>query len=218
MNDQTAGIRRFLQTASLASALALSLSLTAAAENESRHSPEEAHSSGHSLGHHGADGTGHDEVNMPGLRGLNATPEESAELAAMFRNYAKISREVMNLPNGIHTITFSEDEEVMAVLASHVTGMIGRVETGRDPKVFIQSPTLDILFQRRDRITTKIELTDKGIEVVQTSKDPEVVTALQTHAGEVSEMADRGMEAVHEAMMERASNRRGPGGLRRGHR
>ncbi|MEK9795974.1 MAG: hypothetical protein VW713_04410 [Alphaproteobacteria bacterium] len=124
----------------------------------------------------------------------------------------------MNLPNGIRTITFSEDEEVMAVLASHVTGMIGRVETGRDPKVFIQSPTLDILFQRRDRITTKIELTDKGIEVVQTSKDPEVVTALQTHAGEVSEMANRGMEAVHEAMMERASNRRGPGGLRRSHR
>lgn len=33
---------------------------------------------------HGADGTGHDEVNMPGLRGLDATPEESAELAVMF--------------------------------------------------------------------------------------------------------------------------------------
>ena len=207
MNAQTARIRGFLQTASLASALALSLSLLAAAENGSRHSLGEAYSSGHSLGRHGADGTGHDEVNMPGLRGLNATPEESAELAAMFRNYAKISREVINLPNGIHTITFSEDDEVMAVLASHVTGMIGRVETGRDPKVFIQSPTLDILFKRRDQIATEIEVTDKGIVVVQTSKDPEVVTALQTHAGEVSEMVDRGMEAVHEAMIKRARNR-----------
>jgi len=207
MNARTVGIRSFLQTASLASALALSLSLLAAAENGSRHSLGEAHSSGHSVGHHGADGTGHDEVNMPGLRGLDATPEESAELATMFRNYVKISRQVMNLPNGIRTITFSEDEEVMEVLASHVTGMIGRVETGRDPKVFIQSPTLDILFKRRDQIATEIEVTDKGIVVVQTSKDPEVVTALQTHAGEVSEMADRGMEAVHEAMMKRARKR-----------
>jgi len=167
------------------------------------------------MGHHGADGTGHDEVNMPGLRGLDATPEESAELATMFRNYPKISREVTNLPNGIRTITFSEDEEIMAVLASHVTGMIGRVEAGRDPQVFIQSPTLDILFERRDRIATEIELTDKGIVVVQTSDDPEVVAALQTHAGEVSDMADRGMEAVHKAMMKRAGNRPGPSGPRR---
>jgi hypothetical protein len=33
---------------------------------------------------HGADGTGHDEINMPGLRGANATPEESAELAVRY--------------------------------------------------------------------------------------------------------------------------------------
>ena len=25
--------------------------------------------------HHGADGTGHDEATMPGLRGINASPE-----------------------------------------------------------------------------------------------------------------------------------------------
>jgi len=39
--------------------------------------------------------------------------------------------------------------------------------------------------------------------VVQTSDDPEVVVALQTHAAEVSDMVDRGMQAVHEAMMRR---------------
>lgn len=158
------------------------------------------------MGHHGADGTGHDEVNMPGLRGLDATPRESAELAEMFRNFPAISREVVNLPNGIRTVTFSEDEDLMAVLASHVVGMITRVEEGRDPKIFIQSPTLDIFFERRDRIETQISMTDRGIEVVQTSDDPEVVSALHKHAGEVSAMADRGMAAVHEMMMERAGN------------
>jgi hypothetical protein len=151
---------------------------------------------------HGMDGTGHDEVNMPGLRGENASPEESAELAVMFRGFESVTREVTNLPNGIRTVTGSSDPEVMANLVSHVTGMIGRVENLDDPKIFIQSPTLDIFFQRGDKITSEIEVTDEGIVVVQTSTDPEVVTALQVHAAEVSDMAARGMQAVHEMMMQ----------------
>ena len=162
---------------------------------------------GGGMGHmHGADGTGHDEINMPGLRGLNATAEESAELAVMFQGFQSMSRTVENLPDGIRTVTTASDPEVMAALVSHVSGMIGRVEAGDDPQIFIQSPTLDILFERRDRIKTDIEVTDQGIVVVQTSDDPEVVAALQTHAEEVTGMADRGMEAVHEMMMKRAQN------------
>lgn len=138
---------------------------------------------------------------MPGLRGLDATPEESAELALMFRNFPKIEREVTNLSNGIRTRTYSADPEVMAVLVSHVTGMIDRVAEGRDPQVFIQSPTLDIFFARPDEITSEIEITDIGIVVTQTSDSPELVAALHQHAGEVSDMAARGMQAVHERMM-----------------
>ena len=155
---------------------------------------------------HDANGTDHDEVTLPGLRGLDATPEESADLATMFRNFQRITREVTNLPNGIRTVTYSEDPDLMATVVGHVVGMIGRVEEGRDPKIFIQSPTLDILFARRDRIVTEIDTTDAGIVVTQTSDDPEVVAALHTHAGEVSDMVDRGMQAVHEAMMKRAGN------------
>ncbi|MBL4813482.1 MAG: hypothetical protein JKX69_14270 [Rhodobacteraceae bacterium] len=151
---------------------------------------------------HGADGTGHDEVNMPGLRGADATPEESADLAIMFRNFENITREVTNLPNGIRTITFSEDTELMGIVVGHVVGMINRVEEGRDPQIIIQSATLDILFERRDSIVTEIETTDAGIVVTQTSDDPEVAAALQVHAGEVSAMVERGMEAVHEMMMQ----------------
>lgn len=155
---------------------------------------------------HGADGTGHDEVNMPGLRGENATDQESAELAVMFRKFETITREVENLPDGIRTVTRSSDPEVMAQLVSHVTGMIGRVASGDDPKIIIQSPTLDIFFARGDALETNIDVTEDGIEVVQTSTDPEMVEALHTHAAEVSAMADRGMQAVHEMMMKRAGN------------
>jgi hypothetical protein len=164
------------------------------------------HGMGAGMHGHGAGGFGHDEVHMPGLRGLNASEAESAELAVLFRNFQTISREVTNLPDGIRTVTRSSDEAVMDALVSHVVGMIGRVEAGDDPKIFIQSPTLDIFFERGDQIETNIDVTNEGIVVVQTSDDPELVEALQIHAAEVTAMADRGMQAVHEMMMIRAAN------------
>jgi hypothetical protein len=157
---------------------------------------------GHGMHQHGAGGMmGHDMANMPGLRGLDATDQESAELAVMFQNFTKMSRTVENLPNGIRTVTGASDPEVMDALMSHVAGMIARVEQGRDPQIFIQSPTLDIFFARGGKLNTVIDYTDAGIVVTQTSTDPELVAALHAHAAEVTAMVDRGMAAVHEMMM-----------------
>lgn len=187
-------------------ALALSLMATTA--------PAQMHGGGHGHGagqgmmhgngmmHHGQDGTGHDEVTMPGLQGLNATPGESDDLRIMFHHFDTLYRDVENLPNGIRTVTGATDPYVMDALVRHVTQMIGRVEAGDDPQIFIQSPTLDIFFARYEGLETDIEVTEEGIIVTQTSDDPELVTALQTHAAEVSDMAARGMQAVHERMMQ----------------
>ena len=155
---------------------------------------------------HSADGMGHDMKNMPGLRGANASQAESDELAVMFENFDTITREVTNLPNGIRTVTRSSDENVMAVLVSHIAGMVDRVERGDDPKIFIQSPTLDVLFANGAKMESLIEVTEEGIVVVRTSADPDVVAALHVHAAEVSDMADRGMQAVHDAMARRVDN------------
>jgi hypothetical protein len=153
-------------------------------------------------GMHGHHGGGHDEATMPGLRGLDASAQESEEMAVMFRNFQTLRREVEHLPNGIRTVTSATDPDVMAALVSHVVGMIARVEEGRDPQVFIQSRTLDVFFARPEAIATVIEMTEAGIVVIQTSDDPEMVAALHTHADEVSDMAARGMQAVHEKMMQ----------------
>ena len=160
----------------------------------------------HGMHMHGVGPFAHDETTMPGLRGRDATDRESEDLAVMFARFEDITRTVENLPDGIRTVTHSEDEEVMAVIASHVVGMIQRVEEGRDPGIFIQSPTLDIFFERGSTLETQIEMTDEGIVVIQTSDDPELVQALQVHAGEVTAMADRGMAAVHDMMMGNAKN------------
>lgn len=160
---------------------------------------------GYPMGHqmHGANGMGHDEENMPGLRGANATEQESADLAMMFRNFETITREVENLPNGIRTVTRSSDQAVMDALVNHSVGMIDRVGQLDDPEIIIQSPTLDIFFVRGEGIVSNVEMTDEGLVVVQTSEDPDLVAALQTHAAEVTAMADKGMQAVHEMMMQR---------------
>lgn len=155
------------------------------------------HGHGHAMGMHE-----HDEVNMPGLRGENASTEESAEVAILFRNFETITREVENLPNGIRTVTRSSNQDVMDALVSHAVGMIDRVHAKDDPKIFIQSPTLDMFFEHGDEIFSDVSIEDEGLVVIQTSDNPEVVAAMQLHAAEVTAMADRGMAAVHEMMME----------------
>lgn len=147
----------------------------------------------------------HDEANMPGLRGENATAEESAEIATLFRGFETLTREVENLPDGIKTLTHSSDQAVMDALVSHSVGMIDRVGQLDDPKIIIQSPTLDIFFLRGGAITSNVEVTDDGLLVIQTSEDPEMVAALHAHAAEVTAMAERGMAAVHDMMMERGT-------------
>ena len=162
------------------------------------------HSSMHDS--HSANGMGHDMKKSPGLQGVNASQAESEELAIMFENVDTISREVTNLPNGIRTVTRSSNEDVMAVLVSHIVGMVDRVARGDDPEIFIQSPTLDILFANGAEMQSQIDVTDEGIVVIRTSADPDVVAALHIHAAEVSDMADRGMQAVHDAMAQRADH------------
>lgn len=156
----------------------------------------------HGMGGHGMGmGGGHGMMAM--LQGQDTSPEEVAELRAMFMHHPGIRRSVINLPDGIETVTESDDPYLAERIVSHVVGMVGRMEDGRDPRIPIQSPTLDILFANRALIRTEIEPTETGIRVVQRSGDPATVAALQTHAAEVSDMAARGMQAVHEQMMNR---------------
>ena len=78
--------------------------------------------------------------------------------------------------------------------------MVTRLEEGKNPEVIIQSPTLDALFAVHNEIDTEIELTDTGVRVIQTSSHPRVVALLQAHTAEVSDMSERGMQAVQERM------------------
>lgn len=113
----------------------------------------------------------------------------------------RIKRTVTNLPDGIRTVTESDDAQVAQSIVAHVASMEKRLGEGRVFNLF--SPTLPVLFEKKDRIRTKVEATDKGVTVVQTSDDAEVVAALQAHALEVSELARDGMAAMMRGMRAR---------------
>jgi hypothetical protein len=110
----------------------------------------------------------------------------------------RIKRTVTNLPDGIRTVTESDDAQVAQYIAAHVASMEKRLGEGRIFNLF--SPTLPVLFEKKDKIRTKIETTGKGVIVIQTSDDAEVVAALQAHALEVSELARDGMAAMMRGM------------------
>lgn len=138
---------------------------------------------------------------MMGMHGGSASATEMQELHEMFVDHDKIKRSVTNLPNGIRTLTESDDPKMTRILVSHVAGMIKRVEEGRNPRLPMQSPQLEIIFRNKDKIKTSFEPTPKGIAVTQTSDDAETVTALQKHAIDVTDAVQRGMVAARETMM-----------------
>ena len=170
------------------------------------HGPGGMHGMG--PGMHGQMGPGMRGQMGPGMMGMgvgmmggSATMEERGGFHGLLFNHDRINRTVTNLPDGIRTVTESDDPEVAATIKKHVTDMGKRLEQARDPGLPIESPALHSLFRDKDKIKTAYETTEKGIIVVQTSADASTVKALQDHAAEVTDLAQRGMVAAHEAMM-----------------
>ena len=153
---------------------------------------------------------------MMGLNGGSATMDERGDIHGLLFNHDRIKRTVTNLPDGIRTVTESDDPEVAATIKKHVTEMGKRVEEGRDPGLPIESPALHSIFRGKDKIKTAYETTEKGIIVIQTSTDASAVKALQDHAAEVTDLAQRGMVAAHEAMMKNGGGMMGRGMRMRG--
>jgi hypothetical protein len=150
----------------------------------------------------------------PGMMGTNhgsATLSEHNDIRELFFNHERIKRTVTNLPDGIRTVTESDDPQTTATIKKHVAEMGKRVEEGRDPGLPIESPALHSIFQYKDKIKSTYELTDKGVIVIQTSTDASAVKALQDHAAEVTDLAQRGMIAMHEAMMKNGGGMMGRG-------
>lgn len=149
-----------------------------------------------------AQDTGHTaRGGMMGMQHDSTTRAEMRVVHELLVNHERIRRTVTNLPDGIRTLTESDDPAVAQLIQQHVSSMLQRVSEGRDPNLPMESPALHSIFRDRGRIRTTVETTGKGVIVVQTSTDAQTVAALQEHASEVSELTRGGMAAMHAAMM-----------------
>ena len=140
----------------------------------------------------------------PGMMGMghdSATMEQLGDIHALLANHDRIKRTVTNLPNGIRTVTESDDPQIAALIKTHVAAMGKRVRAGDDPGLPIESPALHAIFRDKDKINTTYETTANGIVVIQTSDDSTTVAELQKHASEVTDLVKGGMMALHTAMM-----------------
>ncbi len=151
----------------------------------------------------------------PGMMGMahnSATMEQLRVIHTLFVNHDRIKRTVTNLPDGIRTVTESDDPQIAQLLKNHVADMMKRVGAGDDPGLPIESDALHSIFRDKDKIRTNVETTATGIVVVQTSDDPKAVAALQEHAAQVSDFAQEGLAALRTAMLKNVGGRMmGPG-------
>ena len=160
----------------------------------------------HGMMGHGMMGMGPAMMHAGSAMHDSQTMAQLSAIHELFLNHDRIKRTVTNLPDGIRTTTESDDPHIAQLLKDHVADMGKRVEIGDDPGLPIESDALHAIFKDYSKIQTKVETTDKGVVVTQTSADKETVTALQQHATEVSDFVAQGMAAMRTAMMKRMAS------------
>lgn len=205
-------MNRYHQTAvGIAAALGLSLTTTATLAQSPAMGPGMMHR-GQGMAH----GAGPGNHNPTARHTAMLTRQDARSLADMalvdelLASHTAIRRTVTKLPDGIKTVTESDDPKVAQAIKAHVASMSGRLQDGREFNIF--STTLPVIFDNADKIKSVIEMTGKGAVVTRTSPDAKVASALQAHAGEVTELVQEGMAAFHRGMMSRMAM--GPGGPR----
>ncbi|MCD0462761.1 DsrE family protein [Roseiconus lacunae] len=108
----------------------------------------------------------------------------------LLRQHKKIKRTVKELPDGVETLTESDNAEVAAMIKDHVQWMEYRVEESNP--IRMRDPLFAELFKYTDKIKMKHEDTEKGVRVVETSDDPKVAKLIQAHAKVVSKFVENG--------------------------
>ena len=141
----------------------------------------------------------------------NATDEESTESQTtapksdfardrevfhfLLSNKDKINRQVTETSNGVETLTESSDPAIVEKIQEHVASMYQRVENVQP--IRMRDPLYREIFKHTDKIEMKLENTDNGIRVVETSEDEYVVKLIQAHAKVVSGFVEHGFEEAH---------------------
>ena len=113
----------------------------------------------------------------------------------LLQNHDKIRRQVTQRPDGVETLTESDDPQLVPRLQEHVVAMYRRVKEA-DP-IRLRDPLFAEVFRHAAQIEMKHEKTAKGMRVVERSDDAYVAKLIKSHAEVVDRFVKRGFEEAH---------------------
>ena len=120
----------------------------------------------------------------------NRHAEDHQILQFLLTNHAQISRRVRELPNGVETVTESDNRAIAAKIKEHVEWMQVRIEENHP--IRMRDPLFAEIFRNAEKIKMEVEETQKGVRVTETSSDPYVAKLIQAHAKTVSGFVEQG--------------------------
>jgi hypothetical protein len=130
-----------------------------------------------------------------GGMGMDAgAPADMQVLHQLVDQRDKITRTVTPKPDGVDSLTESEDPAVAKLIQTHVEAMAARVKEARP--IHQRDPLFVEVFRNADKIAMAIERTPKGVRVVETSADAYAVKLIQAHAEVVSLFLKNGREEM----------------------
>jgi hypothetical protein len=111
----------------------------------------------------------------------------------LLEHHGQIRRQVEELPDGIRAVTTSDRPELAALIREHAHAMHRRMQEGFGLRFW--DPAFAEIFARADAVTMTIQDLPDGVEIRESSADPNVVKLIHAHGRTVSAFVREGFEA-----------------------
>jgi hypothetical protein len=148
------------------------------------------------------------EGRMSGMSGGGPRGGAMHTAMTLVHNHTGIERTVEEIPGGIRSVTTAKDPRMVETLRRHIREMDALIDRGGHIRAW--DPLFREISQRAKEIKIEYKDIEGGIEVIETSDDPEVTKLIRAHAYKVNEFVKRGMEAFHESTPLPADYKREP--------
>src|SRR5712692_7864219 len=113
---------------------------------------------------------------MGGMMGNVSTADVNIYMV-MFNRHTEITRTVEQIPGGVRTTTESDAPDLVTQLQVHVSDMYSHLN--QDREVSCMSQSLPTLFSHVRDYQRQLVLTAKGVQVTETSSNPQVTQAIR---------------------------------------
>lgn len=141
---------------------------------------------------HGMMGKGMMHKGMMGM--MHGNMADMMEIRFLLANNEKIKRTVKRLPDGVETVTTSNDKAVADKIRTHVKAMYERLQ--KKQPIRPMDPLFAAIFENANKIELSMTTLPDGLQVRETSKDPYAVKLIHAHADVVDRFVRQGMSAM----------------------